>query len=155
MARHLNPFLVLILAACGGDPLLERVQSATVTSGDLTLHTTFALPPFTDAPMPVYLTIENQAIVADTLLAVTSPASGMAMLHGGGMEMMTALPIPARGEVALRPGALHLMLDPPLDRDYVRGDSVAVTLRFARGAEVKVWAPVIDYDEVDVVTESP
>lgn len=155
MPRHLNLAILLVLAGCGGDRLLDRVASDTVTAGDLRLHTIFALPPFTDAPMPVYFSVQNGARVADTLLAAASPASPSVMFHGGEMEMVHALPIPAGGELALRPGGLHLMLEPPLDRQRTRGDSVTVTLTFARGAVVTIRVPVVDYVEVDAVTGRP
>lgn len=155
MPRHLKSLVLVLLLACGGDPLLERVASDTVTSGDLRLHTVFALPPFTDAPMPVYFTVQNGARVADTLLAAASPSSPSVMFHGDAMEMVQALPIPAGGEVVLRPGGLHLMLEPPLDRQRARGDSVTVTLTFARGATVAIQVPVVDYADVEAVTGRP
>lgn len=139
--------LVAAIAACG-DPLLGRVESARVTAGALSIHTTYALPPFTDAPMPIYLTIDNTGAGPDSLLGVSSPSSSHAMLHGGGMEAMSALEIPAGGTLALRPGEVHLMLDPPLP-SFSRGDSVQVTLRFAHAGSVAVWALVIDYDDLD------
>jgi copper(I)-binding protein len=148
---NLTPVLVL-LTACAGDPLLDRVASDTVTAGDLTIHTVFALPPFTDAPMPVYFTVENRALVADTLLVARSPATGTVIFHGGAMDAMDAIAIPARGELALRPGGLHLMLAPPLDLPYRRGDSVTVTLTFARGSTVTIGVLVVDYADVDAVT---
>ena len=127
---------------------MGRVDSASVTSGSLTVHTAFALPPFTDAPMPVYLTIDNTAETPDSLLEVTTPATPHAMLHGGGMEGMTALVVPANRSLAMRPGQLHLMLQQPLPR-FARGDSLQVTLRFARAGSVAIWAFVIDYNDLD------
>jgi copper(I)-binding protein len=64
------------------------------------------------------------------------------------METMAALEVPAAGALALRPGQTHLMLEPPLP-DFGRGDSVQVTLRFARAGTVAVWVFVIDYDDLD------
>jgi hypothetical protein len=98
--------------------------------------------------MPVYLSIDNSANAPDTLLGVTTPVANHAMLHGGGMEAMAALEVPAAGTLALRPGQTHLMLEPPLPT-FARGDSVQVTLRFAHARSVSVWALVIDYDDLD------
>ncbi len=151
MTPHLKFCWLFLLAACGGDPLLERVAARSVTSGELRMHTVYALPPFTDAPMPVYLVVVNQGTLADTLVAASSPSSASVMVHGGGMEMLHALPVPAGDELELAPGGLHLMLAPPLDRRHVRGDSVSVTLRFALSGDVTLWAFVIDYAEVDAV----
>ena len=138
---------LVVLAACG-DPLIGRVESASVTTGDLTIHTAYALPPFTDAPMPIYLTIDNTAVEPDSLLGATTTVSGHTMIHGGGMEGMEALVVPAHGTLALRPGETHLMLEPPLPR-FARGDSVQVTLRFARAGTAVTWAMVIDYNDLD------
>jgi copper(I)-binding protein len=136
-----------LLAACG-DPLIDRVQSSAETTGALTVHTVYALPPFTDAPMPVYLTIDNTAAIPDSLLEVRSAVSARVMLHGGGMEGLHALVVPAGGSLVLRPGQTHLMLEPPLPT-FVRGDSLQVTLRFAHAGELSAWARVIDYNDLD------
>jgi copper(I)-binding protein len=138
---------VVLLAACG-DPLIDRVQSSAETTGALTVHTVYALPPFTDAPMPVYLTIDNTAAIPDSLLEVRSAVSARVMLHGGGMEGLHALVVPAGGSLVLRPGETHLMLEPPLPT-FVRGDSLQVTLRFAHAGELSAWARVIDYNDLD------
>lgn len=150
MPRYLNLALLLALAACGDrDPLLDRVASDTVVAGKLRIHTILALPPFTDAPMPVYLTVVNGG-PAEWLLEASSPVSTGVALHGQAMHAATAMAVPAGGELALRPGGVHVMLDPPLPA-LVRGDSVQLRLRFARAGTVVLWAPVIDYAEVDAV----
>ena len=118
-----------LLASCG-DPLIGRVESGAVTTGSLTIHTAYALSPFTDAPMPVYLTVDNTGAEPDSLLGATTTVSTDTMLHGGGMEGMQSLVVPARGTLTLRPGETHLMLEQPLPR-FARGDSVRVMLRFA------------------------
>jgi hypothetical protein len=121
-----------------------------VTSGELQVHTIYALPPFTDAPMPVYFTVANRGSAADTLLRVASPSSASVMFHGAAMEMLGAQPIAAGGSLAFEPGGTHVMLSPPLPK-FARGDSLEVTLTFAHAGQVTLWAPVIGYDEVDEV----
>ncbi len=143
--------IALALAACRQpDPLLQRVRDATVTSGGLRIHTIYALPPFADAPMPVYFTVTNAGSGADTLLSALSSSSAMVMFHGEGMQGVGALPIAPGTSLTLAPGGTHLMLSPPLPT-FARGDSVAVTLHFALGGDVSLWAPVIGYDEVEEV----
>jgi copper(I)-binding protein len=142
---------VLLLLACSGDPLLDRVASSRVSVGELELTAIYALPPFTDAPMPVYFQVTNRGVFPDTMVAATSPITGMAMLHGGSMDHRMAVVIPAGETVTLEPGGLHVMLEPPLTVRPVRGDSAAVTLRFARAGSVTVQVPVIGYDETDAV----
>ena len=136
-----------LLSACG-DPLLGRIESSGVTAGSLVVRGAYALPPFTNSPMPIYLTIDNTGSAPDSLLGVSSPIATHAMLHGGGMEGMAALVVPAHGSLNLRPGETHLMLEPPLP-EFARGDSVQVTLRLAHAGELSVWAVVIDYDDLD------
>lgn len=147
--RFVPVLLAVFLAACG-DPVVRRVASLQVTHGDLVVHTLYALPPFTDSPMPVYLAIRNTGAVPDTLLGATSPATATVLLHGSGaMDAADALDVPAGGERVLAPGGTHLMLEPPVAREFARGDSVEVTLRFARAGSVTVWAPVVGYDDLD------
>lgn len=146
--RFLVAVLVVFLAACG-DRVARRVASHQVTHGDLVVHTLYALPPFTDSPMPVYLTIRNAGSAPDTLLGAASPASATVLLHGSGaMDAAEALEVPAGGERILAPGGTHLMLEPPLAEEVARGDSVEVTLRFARAGAVTVWAVVVGYDDL-------
>lgn len=151
MLRHLKPTVLLLLVACGGDRLLDGVASRTVTSGELHVNTIFALPPFTDAPLPVYFTVENTGSIPDTLLGASSTSSGSVRFHGAAMADLSLVPIPAGATLSLRPGGLHLMLEPPLDRDYQRGDSLSVTLRFARAGTLTLHVPVIAYAEADAV----
>lgn len=155
MPRFANPLLAMLLVAgCRApDPLLQRVRDASVTSGRLRIHTMYALPPFTDAPMAVYFTVGNGGSQADTLLAAASPASAEVMFHGAGMRMIGAQPIAPGGELVLAPGGTHLMLSPPLP-SLARGDSVEVTLRFAHAEAVTFWVPVIDYDEAEDVSSA-
>ncbi len=141
--------VVCLLMGCATrDPLLRGVASSKVTVGTLELHTFFALPPFTDAPMPVYGVIHNLGAQGDTLQRVSSPSSTRVMIHGGGMAAITSLSVPGGDSLVLAPGRLHLMLEPPLPR-LLRGDSVVVMLHFAVAGEVRLVVPVIDYAEVD------
>lgn len=141
--------IVILLGGVGcGDPLLDRVHTDPVTSGGLTIHTRYALPPFRDAPMAVYLTIDNTATIPDSFQRAESPLSREVMLHGAGMAMVSALEIPAGGSRTLAPGGQHLMLEPPLPM-LGRGDSVQVTLHFARAGPIPVWVVVIGYDDLD------
>jgi copper(I)-binding protein len=139
------------LMACG-DPLIDRVESGSATAGSLTVRRSYALPPFSDAPMPIYLTIDHTGTTPDSLLGASSASAEHVTLHGGGMEGMHALAVPVGGSLILAPGGTHLMLEPPLPR-FARGDSLQVTLRFAHAGEITIWAMVIDYDDLDRLRE--
>jgi len=121
------------------------------TSGAPLVKDAFVVRPAGSSPAAFYASVESQGAVADTLLEISSDAFEMIMLHtttNGVMEMVHDLPLPAHGVIALRPGGLHGMLEGPT-RPLARGDSVTLTLRFARAAPVVVTARVIDYAEVD------
>lgn len=143
--------LGLTLFGCGSvDPLIERVHTVKVATGDLEIETIYGLPPFTDSPIPVYLRIVNHGSAADSLLSVSSPAAEQIMMHGGDMSAMEVLPIPAGQSLVMEPGGLHLMLMPPTPR-LVRGDSVEISLSFAQSGEVTFVVPVIAHVDVDAV----
>ena len=65
------------------------------------------------------------------------------------LRRIDSLPLPARGEVRLAPGGLHLMLI-DLRKPLVEKQRVAFTLVFADGSEVKAEMPV-----VSVLDEAP
>lgn len=89
---------------------------------------------------------------ATRLVAVSTPVAGVAEIHemkvdAGVMKMraMTALELPAKQAVELKPGSYHLMLM-DLKAPLAKDSSVALTLTFqdAKGAESKqqVTVPV-------------
>ena len=89
---------------------------------------------------------------ATRLVAVSTPVAGVAEIHemkmdAGVMKMraMTALELPAKQAVELKPGSYHLMLM-DLKAPLAKDGSVALTLTFrdAKGAESKqqVTVPV-------------
>ena len=96
----------------------------------------------------VYVTLTNSGAQADSLVAAASEAAQSVELHevkndSGVMKMrpVQAIPVPAKGKTELKPGGYHLMLV-GLKHDLKPGEKVAVTLKFQRGDEVKIEAPV-------------
>lgn len=82
-----------------------------------------------------YLVIENRGEAELVIDQVDSADFGAIEIHEmvddqGTMRMrrVAALRVPAKGEVALRPGGLHLMMFRPV-RELAAGDSVKVRLR--------------------------
>ena len=128
-------------------------EPGAVAAGDLEVHGAFAFAPPTASEAAAYFTIVNRGREPDTLLTVTSPIAGAAMLHGqvpdGGMVRMEHIgspAIPARDSLVLAPGGTHLMLM-TLDRLPKAGDTIAVTLTFARAGAVNVSLPVRGYGD--------
>ena len=98
----------------------------------------------------LYVTIAN-AGGADGLVGATTPAAASVSIHGteeikGGaiMHDVDRLKVPATGELVLRPGENHLMLE-RTPTAMVAGDQVPVTLHFERSPPMTVTADVVSY----------
>jgi len=96
----------------------------------------------------VYVTIANTGKEADALVSASSDASQTVELHevkneGGVMKMrpVPRIAVPAGGKIEMKPGGYHVMLL-GLKYDLKPGDKVEVMLKFERGGEVRVDAPV-------------
>jgi periplasmic copper chaperone A len=97
----------------------------------------------------VYFVIENHAIEDDRLIAATTDAAQKTMLHqsmevDGVMTMAPmdeGFPIAGSGRFALERGGAHLMLL-GLTKPLADGDTITMTLTFARAGEVVVEVPV-------------
>lgn len=95
-----------------------------------------------------FLTIHNHSATADSLLGAEAAVSRTVELHTHvkdgdvyRMRPVAAIPVPAHGTVALKPGGDHIMfvgLNAPLKE----GDTVAVTLTFENAGKVAVAMPV-------------
>jgi copper(I)-binding protein len=139
--------LLLLATACSA-------RGADVVSvGDLGVHSTFAFAPPTTSEAAGYFTVVNRGRRPDTLLTITAPIAAGAMLHGqaqdGGivrMQPIEAPVIPAHDSLVLAPGSTHLMLM-TLDHLPKPGDTIAVTLNFARAGAVTVALPVRAYGD--------
>ena len=144
--------LVLHAAACGGGRGAEPAGTAA-TAGDLVVSAVRAPAPAGDT-MAVYFTVTNRGGEDDALVGVATEVAGAAMLHrstvAGGtarMEMVAAVPVPAHGTAVLEPGGYHVMLA-GLRREVREGETITVTLTFARAGTVTVAVPVVSYREV-------
>jgi periplasmic copper chaperone A len=132
--------------ACG------TTERGSVPEG-LEVADAYAAEPVTTDAAAAYLTIRNHGATPDTLTGAQSPAAGMVRLHrmagigGAQMRAIEAVEVPAGGQVQLRPGDLHLMLMGLTRRPRV-GDTLEITLQFARAGAVTVRAPVVSYLDV-------
>jgi periplasmic copper chaperone A len=91
-----------------------------------------------------YMTVRNRSAQPDRLVAASSPSAGAVQTHvhikdGEILRMreVKGYDLPANGTLELRPGGAHLMLV-DLKQPLKQGDTVPVTLRFARAGEVQV-----------------
>lgn len=92
-----------------------------------------------------FLTLTNEGVAADRLVAAVSPIAGRTELHtmtmDDGVMKMRPLPegieLPAGATVELAPGGMHVMFM-DLAGPIVEGDSVPVTLTFETAGSIEV-----------------
>lgn len=68
------------------------------------------------------------------------------MLHGGSMAHLSTLEIPVGGSITLRSGDTHVMLS-NFTAVPAAGDSLPLTLQFARSGSVTLHLPIRKYGE--------
>jgi len=93
-------------------------------------------------PSGGYFVATNSGDQAVDLVAVSTPAFGMAMLHqsqtqGGTsrMTMVDKVSVPAHGKLAFTPGDYHLMLEQPTQPVQI-GAKLPMTFTFSGGQKV-------------------
>ena len=133
---------VLGLAGCGR----PRGTGASTTAGDIVVENAFAYEPITAASGAAYFRVRNKGSAPDTILEASSPAARAAAFHGSNMGHLEVLVIPPGGEVELKPGSTHLMLT-DFSAPPAAGDSLKLSLRFARAGTVTLQLPVRRYGQ--------
>jgi copper(I)-binding protein len=144
MSHSLGRALLGVLAAFVLPAMPVSAQSATVTVRDAWVREAGAGRPTTAA----FMILENKGAVLRALLRGSASVGDTLELHemkrDDGMMRMSPvqrIEIPAHGEVALRPGGLHLMIF-GLKAPLTATDSVALTLTFDDGSVLTLKAPV-------------
>ena len=137
----------------------DRAASLSVAAVP-TIERAYVVIPAGQGPAALYFVARNPSATADTILAIGTESIGTATLHQsmedkatGTMHMMAvaALDVPARGTARLAPGGFHGMIG-PLARALVRGERIALTVRFEHAGVVRAEAIVITYADVDTAT---
>lgn len=127
----------------------DSANSDEVIFGKLELSGGWARPGAEGQNSGVYLTIHNGTATADTLLDLSSEVANAAEIHESiEDDDGTTLMRPAEQQVIgngnkleLTPGSLHIMLM-DLKRDLTVGDSLSVSLEFARVGSKTIKVPV-------------
>ena len=95
-----------------------------------------------------FMTLKNSGREDDRLIAARADVATMVELHETvienevmKMQQVSEIVAPARGEVVLKPGGLHIMLM-GLTRDLKEGEHIWLALEFASGIEIEVEAEV-------------
>lgn len=138
-------FAAFVLISAAGAPLsAHQMKLGDLAIGEVTSRATVG----TSRPGVAYVTIFNLGTAPDRLIAAESPRAAQVGLHrsvleGGVMKMrpVTAITIPAKGAVALKPGGYHLMLW-GLNAQLNAGDRFPITLVFERAGRITLTATV-------------
>ncbi len=122
--------LALVVSACGGTGVIEVTDAWAATT-----------PPGVETAA-IYLTIANGTGADDRIVGFTSERCETAELHAsllGDDQVMRMRPathetltVPAGGQLAMQPGALHVMCIRP-DGDFVEGQDLAFDLTMESG----------------------
>ena len=143
---------------------MASAQSAAQSAArpTATIERAYVVVPAGQGPAALYFTARNPFAMADTIVSIGTEAIGPASLHqsmhdkaAGTIHMMAvaALEVPPRGAVRLTPGGFHGMIG-PLSRPLVRGERIALTVRFEHAGVARADATVITYADVDSATTS-
>ena len=158
MKLHLLLFtIILILAACAPSPLATPSPAPLASRGGIEiLEATVRLPgnagagvKDTAATLAGYFVIKNTGPADDSLLSIQADFAGLTMLHESfvdsngvaGMNMVSAVAIPAGQTVELKPGGFHAMFV-GLKRELKVGSEVTLTLQFQTAGRIDVQARV-------------
>lgn len=117
-----------------------------VTFGNLTIQDQWVRTT-TNTVTAAYMVVKNSG-AADTLIKATSPISPNVQLHevvsdGSTSKMQEkagGFPVPANGELILRPGAYHIMMM-DLKAPLTEGQVITITLTFEKAGEVTISVP--------------
>lgn len=130
------------LGACRQERVIAR-------QGDLLVTGAYAHPSAGDAGA-LYVQLRNAGAVADTLVAVGGPEASTATLmttSAGHMVAQPAIVLAAGARLVMQPGGAHVMFS-GLTGEYNIGDTLRVTLRFARAGILPIAAPVVPFGEM-------
>ena len=127
----------------------EPDSKKEVVLGKIAIDNAWARPGSKQGKSAAYLRISNGTASTDTLLSFSSNAAESIELHesiehaDGTTSMRPAEQqiIPTGEKLQLQPGGLHLMLI-KLKRNITVGDTLQISLEFARAGTVTTTAPV-------------
>lgn len=137
--------LALTIAACA--------PSDTTHGTGIRVSRLYYVLPAGTSPGAIYFVMTNATAAPDTLTAIESSAGAMVMIHSPmpAMEAITAIALAPGATERLAPGVRHAMVSAPFPT-IKEGDSVRVTLTFARAGPLALRAAAITYADVDTAT---
>ena len=143
------PILTLLLTGSCTTEKDSSGQSVSSSKDRITVRNARLRPAARGMTGGGYLTLYNGTTRTDTLTGVSTDAAERVEIHESvrgengvtGMRPAGRLPVEAGSSLELKPGGFHLMLI-QLNRDLSAGDSISITLHFARNDTLSVWIPV-------------
>lgn len=140
--NRLSILLTAAVLATGLSPAIAASNGLSVVNARM------PLPPAGSDVGAVYLTLRNEGVESETIVAVESAWARSAMLHESAVDHGTArmrpierLTIPAGRTIVLAPGALHIMLV-GLRNDLRVGQEVPLALLLEGGQKLDVVVSV-------------
>lgn len=128
---------------------------AGIGAGDVVVSGLYVPAPPVPERAALFLTVADRGGAGDALVGAATDAARRVELHRSveegsrvRMEPVAEMPVPARGELRLRPGGWHLMLH-DLARPLAPGDTLEVELRFRAAGVVRARALVVSYAELE------
>lgn len=134
------------------------VRAATPDAARIEVNRAYVVTPIGNAPAAGYVEIRNTGARSDTLLGISAAGLGAASIHQSvidgqraRMDAVQRLIIRAGETVQFAPGSYHAMID-PAGKPLLRGETVKLSLRFAKSGSVGADAMVIGPGDVDMAT---
>ncbi|MER5541496.1 copper chaperone PCu(A)C [Streptomyces sp. CG4] len=133
----------LALAGCSDSGSTSDASSGS-SKAELSVSGSYIPQPVSADMAAGFLTITNKGGAQDELTSVRSDTAGQVTMHstaGGAMREQSSFAIPAHGQLVFKSGGNHLMFE-KLKRPPKQGQTVAVTLTFAKSGPLTVEMPV-------------
>lgn len=145
--------VVVCVAACSESANVTHFQFVIATDS-IEIFDAYAPAPAAPDVGSLYFTIINTGSHADTLIGIETSIAEDATLHAmrdeaGSMVMYPTGPvaIAPRDTLRLAPGGFHVMVTGMPTRPQV-GDTITVTLTFARTSRIDFPVPILTYTDV-------
>ncbi len=121
---------------------LTPVLAGQASANDLSVSGAWFRTIVPGRPAGGYFTLENDGDATRQLVAASSAACGVTMLHQSVSEngqdkmvMVNHIDVPGHGSITFAPGGYHIMCMSPKD-EMKPGNTVQVTLKFGDGANL-------------------
>lgn len=140
---------ILLLSACGTADMGHENDEGVEA------HDYWARSALKDGNSAAYMLLHNHSTEEDALVGASSDAASIVELHlsqmsaDGVMQMIQqeSIPLPADGELELKPGSYHIMFI-GLKQDLNVGDEITLTLHFQHHEDITLTVPVMEAESM-------